>query len=178
MQPTKWKPLSTRARGFLESQIRTSADNVKFVTGLLDDFGRASILNVFKARRTHQGTAEEEDVIALGSDDLIIFICCHIPDLDVDPDMAQRGEERGMTHLLPNEPRDLMTIDYTLIKSVIDKETGTRRTIIALAYIAFLLCHGLAHVLEFRSIRIAQFRDDGGAFETPPGITGTEAGTS
>lgn len=75
-------------------------------------------------------------------------------------------------------PRDLVTIDYTLIKLVIDKETGTKRTTVALAYIAILLCHELAHVLEFRSIRKAQLGDDGEAFETPPGITGTEAGTS
>lgn len=134
--------------------------------------------NVFIARRAHQGAVEEEDVIPLGPDELINIIRSHIPDLDFDPDMAQRGEEYGMTHLLPNEPRDLMTIDYTLIKSVIDKETGAKRTTAALAYIAILLCHELAHVLEFRSIRNAQFRDDGEAFETPPGITGTEAGTS
>lgn len=134
--------------------------------------------NVFIARRAHQGTVEEDDVIPLGPDELINIISSHIPDLDFDPDMAQRGEEYGMTHLRPNEPRDLMTIDYTLIKSVIDKETGAKRTNAALAYIAILLCHELAHVLEFRSIRNSQFRDDGEAFETPPGITGTEAGTS
>lgn len=134
--------------------------------------------NVFIARRDHQGTVEEEDVIKLGPDELINIIRCHIPDLDFDLDIAQKGEECGMTHLLPNEPRDLVTIDYTLIKPVIDKETGTKRKTVALAYIAILLCHQLAHVLEFRSIRNAQFKDDGEAFETPPGITGTEAGTS
>lgn len=130
--------------------------------------------NVFIARRAHQGTVEEEDRIELGPAELINIIRCHIPDLDFDPDIAQRGEECGMTHLLPNEPRDLVTIDYTLIKLVINKETGTKRTTVALAYIAILLCHELAHVLEFRSIRKAQLGDDGEAFETPPGITGTE----
>lgn len=134
--------------------------------------------NVFIARRAHQGTVKEEDVIPLGPDELINIIRSHIPDLDFDPDMAQRGEEYGMTYLRPNEPRDLMTIDYDLIKSVIDMETGAKRTTAALTYIAILLCHELAHVLEFRSIRNGQFCDDGEAFETPPGITGTEAGTS
>lgn len=134
--------------------------------------------NVFIARRPHEGTVEEDDVIGLEPDELIDIIRCHIPDIDFDPDMSQRGEEYGMTHLRPNETRDLMTIDYTLINLVIDTETGSKRTIIALAYIAILLCHELAHVLEFRSIRNGQFRDDGEAFETPPGITGTEAGTS
>lgn len=133
--------------------------------------------NVSIARRAHQGTVEEEDVIELRPDEYINIIRCHIPDLDFDPDIAQRGEECGMTHLRPNEPRNLMTIGYTLIKPVIDKETGTKRTSVALAYIAILLCHELVHVLEFRSIRNAQFKDDSEAFETPPGITGTEAGT-
>lgn len=36
----------------------------------------------------------------------------------------------------------------------------------------------MAHVLEFRFIRHGSFREDGNAFETPPGLTCTEAGTS
>lgn len=82
---------------------------------------KPQLFNVFIARRPHQGTVEEEDMIALEPDELINIICCHMPDLDFD--IAQRGEEYGMTILRPNEPRDLMTIDYTLIKSVIYKET-------------------------------------------------------
>lgn len=114
--------------------------------------------NVFIARRAHQGTVEEEDVIELGPDELINIIRCHIPDLDFDPDIAQRGEECGMTHLLPNEPRDLVTIDYTLIKLVIDKETGTKRTTVALAYIAILLCQIGSDLRYITGLSIQSFR--------------------
>lgn len=117
-------------------------------------------------------------MIPLGPNELINIIRSHILDLDFDPNMAQRGEVYGMTYIRPNEPRDLMTIDYHLIKSVIDMETGGKSTTAALTYITILLCHELAHVLEFRSIQNGQFCDDGEAFEIPPGITGTEAGTS
>lgn len=61
---------------------------------------------------------------------------------------------------------------------MLDKGSGKRRTTTALAYIAILLCHELAHVLEFRFIRKGSFREDGEPFETPPGLTCTEAGIS
>lgn len=97
-------------------------------------------------------------MIELGPDELINIIRCHIPDLDFDPDIAQRGEECGMTHLLPNEPRDLVTIDYTLIKLVIDKETGTKRTTVALAYIAILLCQIGSDFRYITGLSIQSFR--------------------
>lgn len=101
----------------------------------------------------------------------------YLPDIDLDPDMSGGGEEYGMTLLRPTEEKDLIVVDYALIKAVLDKESGKRRTI-ALAYIAILICHNMAHVLEFRFIKNGYFRDDGKAFETPPGLTCTEAGTS
>lgn len=58
----------------------------------------------------------------------------------------------GMTHLRPDEERDLRVVGYALMKAVLDKKSGKRKTI-ALAYIASLICHEMAHVLGFRFIR-------------------------
>ena len=134
--------------------------------------------NLFIARECHEEFIEQEDIIALEPDILVSKIRNYLPDMDLDPDMSGRGEEYGMTLLRPNEERDLIVVDYALIKAVLDKESGGKRRTIALAYIAILICHEMAHVLEFRFIRNGCFRDDGKAFETPPGLTCTEAGTS
>lgn len=133
--------------------------------------------NLFIARKCHHGFIEEEDIIAMEPDILVSKIRNYIPDIDLDPDMSSRGEEYGITRLRPNEKRDLIIVDYALIKAVLDKGSGKRRTT-ALAYIAILICHELAYVLEFRFIRKGSFRDDGEAFETPPGLTCTEAGNA
>ena len=133
--------------------------------------------NLFVARKCHQGFVETEDIIHLELETLISRIRECIPNVDMDPDMSARGEEYGMTQLLPNEERDLLLIDYTLIKAVLGGESGKKRTT-ALAYIAILLCHELAHVLEFRCIRNGSFREDGEPFASPPGLTCTEAGIS
>lgn len=134
--------------------------------------------NLFVARKCHQGFVEQEDIIHLDPETLISKIRDYIPNIDLDPDMAARGEEYGMTQLMPSAERDLLLIDYALIKAVLDKGSGKRRTTTALAYIAILLCHELAHVLEFRFIRKGSFREDGEPFESPPGLTCTEAGIS
>lgn len=91
--------------------------------------------NLFIARKCHEGFIEHEDIIALQPDILVSKIRNYLPDIDLDPDMSDRGEEYGMTRLRPNEERDLIIVDYALIKAVMDKESGKRRNI-ALAYIA------------------------------------------
>lgn len=124
-----------------------------------------------------EGFIEEEDIIALKPDILVSKIRPYISDIDLDPDMSSRYDEHGIPCLRPNEERDMIVLDYALIKAVLDKESGKRRTT-ALAYIAILICHEMAHVLEFRFIRKGSRRDDGKAFETPPGITCAQVGTS
>lgn len=128
---------------------------------------KAQTFNLFIARKCHQGFVKHEDIIHLEPEKLISKIRDYIPNVDLDPEMAARDEEHGMTELMPNEERDLLLIDYALIKAVLDKESGKRRTT-ALAYIAILPCHELANVLEFRIIRKGSFREDGEPFEPPP----------
>lgn len=101
----------------------------------------------------------------------------YLADIDLDPDMPGRGKEYGMTRLRPNEERDLIVVGYALMKAVLDKKSGNRRTM-ALAYIAILICHEMAHAFGIRFIRSGSFRDDGKAFKTPAGLTCTEAGIS
>lgn len=122
-----------------------------------------------------------KDVIARAPDAVDEIIRSHIPDTDLDVAQRGRGEYGMITHLLPKQPRDIMTINYTLIILLMDEEAGRKRKTAALAYIVILLCHGLAHILEFRTIQNGRLRaDDGGeAFEKPsPEITKTEAGAS
>ena len=66
---------------------------------------KAQSFNVLIARKAYQETVEEEedeeDVIELGSDELINIIHCHIPKLNFDPDMARRGDDCCMYDSLP-----------------------------------------------------------------------------
>lgn len=133
--------------------------------------------NLFIARECHEGFIEQEDIIALEPDIWVSKIRNNLADIDLDPDMPGRGEEYGMTRLRPNEESDLIVVGYVLMKAVLDKKSGNRRTI-ALAYIAILICHEMANAFGFRFIRSGSFRDDGEAFKTPSGLTCTEAGIS
>lgn len=118
--------------------------------------------NLFIARECHEGFIEQEDIIALEPDIWVSKIRNYLADIDLDPHMPGRGEEYGMTRLRPNEERDLIVVGYALVKAVLEKKSGNRRTI-ALAYIAILICHEIAHALGFRFIRSGSFRDDGKA---------------
>lgn len=60
---------------------------------------------------------------------------------------------------------------------MLDEGSGKRRTI-ALAYIAILICHEMAHALGLRLTRNGSLRDNGKAFEPSPGLTCKEAGIS
>ena len=82
--------------------------------------------NVFICKKTNQKIIEKKEIIPLRPDKLINIICSYISDLDFDLDMAQRGKKYGMTYFWPNEHRNFMTIDYILIKLVIDKETRAK----------------------------------------------------
>lgn len=111
----------------------------------------------------------------MGPDILVSKIRNYLPNTDPEPDMSGRGEEYGMIRLRPTEERDLVVEGYALVKTMLDEESGKRRTI-ALAYIAILICHEMAHALGLRFTRNGSLRDNGKAFEPSPGLTCKEAG--
>ena len=57
---------------------------------------KPQLFNVFIARRPHQGTVKEEDMIALEPDELINIIRCHMPDLDFDIAVDRQGLVRDL----------------------------------------------------------------------------------
>lgn len=63
--------------------------------------------NLFVARKCHQGFVGPEDIIHMEPETLIPKIRDYIPNVDLDPDMAARGEEYGMTQLMPQRRKRL-----------------------------------------------------------------------
>jgi hypothetical protein len=69
-------------------------------------------------------------------------------------------------------------VDYNLIRLLKNSASSNSQKMAGLAFLAVLLAHELAYVLEFRSIRAGRLRSNGQPFETPTGVTCREAGTA
>ncbi|KAL9120365.1 MAG: hypothetical protein Q9187_003082 [Circinaria calcarea] len=129
---------------------------------------------VIERKTTKQDYVEEEDVVPKQSDDIRNIIRSVIPDIDIDPDMSARPEEYAMTYLDPSKAHDLVVLDSNLVKAVRDPGTTRCRKTAALFTIAVLVCHEIAHILEFRSVRKGKLMPSGEPYQSPPGITCTE----
>ena len=129
-------------------------------------------------KKSESGYVEEEDIVPRDSDYIRGVIRSFIPDIDIDPDMSKRSEEYAMTYLQPIGSHDLLLLDYSLVEAIRDPWLADRRKTAALFFMAVLICHEMAHILEFRSIRGGQLGTSGEAYQSAPGITCTEVGAA
>ncbi|KAE8352719.1 hypothetical protein BDV28DRAFT_134607 [Aspergillus coremiiformis] len=114
----------------------------------------------------------------LSKEEIIECIKNAIPDIDFDPDIHPNSSSFAETVLRPKMMSDLVILDYNIIRLLKDSASTYSQKLAGLTFLAVLLGHELAHVLEFRSIRAGQLRSDNEPFETPPGVTCREAGTA
>ncbi|KNG85121.1 hypothetical protein ANOM_007091 [Aspergillus nomiae NRRL 13137] len=119
--------------------------------------------------------AEELEV---SKDEILRCIKNAIPDIDFGPAIHPISSPFAETTLRPNTMSDLITFDYNIIRLLKDSTSTHSQKLAGLVFLAVLLGHGLAHVLEFRSSRAGQLRSNNEPFETPPGITCRKAGTA
>ena len=120
----------------------------------------------------------EDDIVQRDAEDIINIIRSFIPHIDIDPDMSARSEEYAMTYLDPSQEHDLVVLDAKLIKAITDPCTTRCRKTAALFTIALLVCHEIAHILEFRSVQKGVLDPSGKPFESPPGLTCADAGSA
>ncbi|EER27346.1 hypothetical protein CPC735_026820 [Coccidioides posadasii C735 delta SOWgp] len=137
-------------------------------------------LRIFVRRQHHspiEGWLDSGGELELSKDEVISQVKNVMPDIDFDPDMEPNSCSFAQTTLRPNVASDLIVLDYNLIRLLKDCGPRDSQKLAALFFLAVLLCHELAHVLEFQCIHEGRLRPDGKPFETPPGITCREAGT-
>lgn len=83
-----------------------------------------------------------------------------------------------MTSLEPNEDRDVVLLDFKLLRNCKAEWVPIFQKYVSWVTLALLLCHEMAHVLEFRIVRKKSLQPSGEAFLTPPGVTCREAGVA
>lgn len=133
---------------------------------------------VIARRAAKENYVTEDDILPRDSDEIQKVIRSIIPDVDIDPDMSERSEEYAMTYLESSKGKDLLTLDSHLITAVLNPANSLMSKRLALFTIAFLLCHELAHILEFRCIRQSRFTASGQPHPSPPGLTCMEVGSA
>ena len=114
----------------------------------------------------------------LPKEEIIQSIQRVIPDIDFDPDMDSNSSSFTITSLFPELPLDLIDVDYNILRLLENSASHHSQKIAGLVFLAVLLSHELAHVLEFRNIRRTKLQSDRQLFQTPAGITCREAGTA
>ncbi|KAJ5085026.1 hypothetical protein N7532_009797 [Penicillium argentinense] len=133
-------------------------------------------------RRRHPGSPDAwlgaDAELELSKEEITLCIQRTIPNIDFDPDMDPDSSSFATTTLFPDRPSDLIIVDYNLIRLLKNSASSNSQKMAGLVFLAVLLAHELAHVLEFRSIRAGRLRSDGQPFETPAGVTCREAGTA
>ncbi|OJD15153.1 hypothetical protein AJ78_04578 [Emergomyces pasteurianus Ep9510] len=136
---------------------------------------------IFIKRRPNNPTTEEwldsDNELELSQNEVISRVKSVMPQIDFHPDLETNSNTFAQTTLHPEATSDSIVLDYNLIRILRDRGSKDSQRLAALFFISVLLCHELAHVLEFRCIREGRLRPDGESFETPPGITCREAGT-
>ncbi|EGC47131.1 conserved hypothetical protein [Histoplasma capsulatum var. duboisii H88] len=132
-------------------------------------------------RRQHrnptEGWLDSDGELELSKDEVISWVKNVIPNIDFDPEMEPNSRPFAETSLRPDAASDLIVLDYNLIRLLRNPGHRDSQKLVGLFFLAVLLCHELAHILEFRCIHGGKLRPDGEPFETPPGITCREAGT-
>lgn len=132
----------------------------------------------FITRSTNCEFVREEDVPAASPDTLLRSIRAVIPYIDIDEDMYERMDEWAMTALEPNQDRDVVLLDFKLLENCKREWVPIFQKYISWVTLALLLCHQMAHILEFRIVRKKSLHASGAAFLTPPGVTCREAGVA
>ncbi|KAE8146961.1 hypothetical protein BDV25DRAFT_43161 [Aspergillus avenaceus] len=135
---------------------------------------------IFVRRRStgHPDTWPVDVELELPKDEIVGCIKSAIPDIDFDPDMQSDSSSFAETILCPKAKSDLIILDYNIIRLLKDSTANHTQKLAGLVFLAVLLGHEIAHLLEFRRIRAGQLRSDSEPFETPPGVTCREAGTA
>ena len=130
---------------------------------------------------TRSGSSDfvrEEDVPDAPTDVLLSLIRASIPFIDIDEDMYERRDEWAMTLLDPGQDRDIVLFDFKLLENCKREWVPIFQKYISWVTLALLLCHEMAHILEFRIVRKKCLHASGAAFLTPPGVTCREAGVA
>ncbi len=133
---------------------------------------------VIERKQSKHDYIEEDDIVPRDSQAIRSIVRSFAPEIDIDPEMSARSVEYAMTYLEPSKPHDLVLLDYNLIRAVRDIGASHRRRTVVLFTTAVLLCHEMAHILEFRSIRKGELAPSGEPYQSPPGITCTEVGAA
>lgn len=132
----------------------------------------------FITRSENCDFVREEDVPIASTDTLLSLIRPVIPFIDMDEGMYERRDEWAMTSLEPNEDRDVVLLDFKLLRNFKAEWVPIFQKYVSWVTLALLLCHEMAHVLEFRIVRKKSLQASGAAFLTPPGLTCREAGVA
>lgn len=112
----------------------------------------------------------EEDVPITPSNTLLSLIRPVIPVIDMYDGMYEKNAEWAMTSLEPTEDRDLVLLDFKLLQICKLEYLPVFQKYAAWLILALLLCHQMAHILEFRIVRKKSLQISGEAFLTPPGV--------
>lgn len=117
----------------------------------------------------------DEDVPIATKGTLLSLIRPVIPFIDMDEGMYEKRGEWAMTSLELNNDRDVVLLDFKLLRNCKAEWVPIFQKYVSWATLALLLCHEMAHVLEFRIVRKKSLQASGAAFLTPPGVTCREA---
>lgn len=132
----------------------------------------------FITRSENFDFVRDEDVPIATKDALLSLIRPVIPFIDMDEGMYEKRGEWAMTSLEPNDDRDVVLLDFKLLRNCKAEWVPIFQKYVSWATLALLLCHEMAHVLQFRIVRKKSLQASEAAFLTPPGVTCREAGVA
>lgn len=135
-------------------------------------FERWDVYKVF-IRRCREGGADE---LGLSKEEVVGRIRGALPDIDFDSGMRSNSNLFASALLCPEARTDQIILDYSLVRLLKSTTASHGQKLAGLLYLAILVGHEIAHILEFRNIRGGQLRLDGQESDTPSGITCGEAG--
>lgn len=125
-------------------------------------------------KETNTDYVSYEDVQYRNPTEITSIIKSVIPYIDI----GDSESDYAVAYLEEHNGHDLVAIDSKLVMLAMHRLTDPLVKFLALFMIAFLLCHELAHVLEFRIIREKKCLPSGDPFPSPPGITCGEVGVA
>lgn len=109
-----------------------------------------------------------ESELELSEAEVIGCIRSYLPEFEFDPNMDAKSASFEETVLAPDDPHDIVTLDYNLVR-FLRSDTSDNYKVAGLFFVAISICDEIAHVLEFRSVRRGCLKRDGKPHATPPG---------
>ncbi|KAJ5894014.1 hypothetical protein N7495_005705 [Penicillium taxi] len=138
---------------------------------------RPSTFGIF-VKRAEAGSEDvfldDSTEIPVPDDEIITAIKTHMHFFELSSDPMSSFSE---TIFNPKSTRDTVCLDYSLVEALHFENDGSNSKPPMLFFLAALIGHEIAHILEFRCIRSGRLNGDN-AFVTPPGLTCREAGTA